>query len=296
MAFDIAKPNGEDPIGASDNDLRENFRALIEDTIINAGYLNGHPYTDFLLKDGSVKASSILTYLNTVSSSADADIPSFKNVKDYITSQYFLKKDGSITATSLLTYFSSVTATQDTHIPSFKNIKDLADTKLSSTDTSVTKQGNDFNGNSQLICTTSDGKYPALDGSLITNLTSDTAGKLVPYSVNFGPIKNLIPSLLTFNGNIVKVPIGIGAISESLQYTETSANTSYYLTASKNLYCYATSGSTVDVVSWTYKGNFPNFIQISGGVGVGGVTGDVYSLDNQFLWCHREKVKKPVVI
>lgn len=39
---------------------------------------------------------------------------------------------------------------------------------------SVTKEGNTFNGASQLIKTTSEGKYPALDGSLITNLVPTT--------------------------------------------------------------------------------------------------------------------------
>lgn len=38
-------------------------------------------------------------------------------------------------------------------------------------DTDVTLQGNTFNGNSQLIQTTAVGKYPALDGSLITNIS-----------------------------------------------------------------------------------------------------------------------------
>jgi len=43
--------------------------------------------------------------------------------------------------------------------------------KINSSDATLTKQGNTFNGNSQLIQSTSTGKYPALDGSLITNLT-----------------------------------------------------------------------------------------------------------------------------
>ena len=42
---------------------------------------------------------------------------------------------------------------------------------------SVTTQGNSFNGNSQLIQTTSSGKYPALDGSLITNISGVVTSK-----------------------------------------------------------------------------------------------------------------------
>ena len=38
--------------------------------------------------------------------------------------------------------------------------------------TTVTTQGNVFNGASQLVQLTAAGKYPAVDGSLITNLPS----------------------------------------------------------------------------------------------------------------------------
>jgi hypothetical protein len=45
--------------------------------------------------------------------------------------------------------------------------------------TTVTAQGNSFNGNSQLIESTSDGKYPPLDGSLITNLPTGGGGDTI---------------------------------------------------------------------------------------------------------------------
>ncbi len=74
--------------------------------------------------DGTNKATSLLGYAAVVSASADLDIPSFKNVKDYITGLNYLKKDGTVTATSLLSYASIVTASADLNIPSYKNVKD----------------------------------------------------------------------------------------------------------------------------------------------------------------------------
>jgi len=74
--------------------------------------------------DGTNKATSLLGYAAVVSASADLDIPSFKNVKDYITGLNYLKKDGTVTATSLLSYASTVTASADLNIPSYKNVKD----------------------------------------------------------------------------------------------------------------------------------------------------------------------------
>lgn len=52
------------------------------------------------------------------------------------------------------------------------NLLDVGtDSKLAVIDSTITLQGNTFNGNSQLIQTTSAGLYPALDGSLITNIS-----------------------------------------------------------------------------------------------------------------------------
>lgn len=54
------------------------------------------------------------------------------------------------------------------------NLLDVGtDSKLAVIDSTITLQSNTFNGNSQLIQTTSLGKYPALDGSLITNVEAD---------------------------------------------------------------------------------------------------------------------------
>ncbi len=52
---------------------------------------------------------------------------------------------------------------------------ELSDSRLSS---NVTLQGNSFNGNSELVQLTAGGLYPALDGSLITNVTATDSSKL----------------------------------------------------------------------------------------------------------------------
>lgn len=42
MAYDATKPAGGDPVGSSDEYIRENFRALLEDQIVNAGKLKNY--------------------------------------------------------------------------------------------------------------------------------------------------------------------------------------------------------------------------------------------------------------
>lgn len=71
--------------------------------------------------------------------------------------------------------------------------------KLNTADSTVTKQGNSFNGNSQLIQTTSAGKYPALDGSLITNLPTYIP-KGYSHIVNCATISTTIVTAGTFVG------------------------------------------------------------------------------------------------
>lgn len=51
---------------------------------------------------------------------------------------------------------------------------------LAAADLTVTKQGNTFNGSSQLVQTTADGKYPAMDGSLITGVVAGTGNVVGP--------------------------------------------------------------------------------------------------------------------
>ena len=108
--------------------------------------------TDNLIKtDGSNKATSLLEYATAVSAANDLDIPSYKNLKDYISNQNYLKKDGSINPTNLLTYAAAVSASADLDIPSFKNVKDYLSTGLTSINNSLGQKADSDLGNVTLF-------------------------------------------------------------------------------------------------------------------------------------------------
>lgn len=61
----------------------------------------------------------------------------------------------------------------------------------------ITTQGNTFNGNSQLVQTTSDGKLPTLNGSNLTNLTLPTASQST-----LGVVKGSSTTIISEDGSI----------------------------------------------------------------------------------------------
>lgn len=70
-----------------------------------------------------------------------------------------------------------VTLAKDTEATTTtKGLMSAADKiKVDTIDDTITRQGNVFNGNSQLVQTTEDGKLPALDGSNLTGLTTNVS-------------------------------------------------------------------------------------------------------------------------
>lgn len=54
----------------------------------------------------------------------------------------------------------------------FSTLKDAVEAKVDTSDTTITKQGNSFNGANQLVQTNSNGKLPAIDGSLLTGINA----------------------------------------------------------------------------------------------------------------------------
>lgn len=56
----------------------------------------------------------------------------------------------------------------------FTTLKEAVESKVDISDTSITKQGNTFNGAGQLVQLNSNGQLPALDGSLLTNIQANT--------------------------------------------------------------------------------------------------------------------------
>lgn len=80
--------------------------------------------------------------------------------------------------------------------------------------TSVTLQGNMFNGISQLIQTTGTGKYPALDGSLITNIMATSVAASSVTAGTFQAAPYTFPSTTTVNGLAI-----FGAMSATTLHT-----------------------------------------------------------------------------
>ncbi len=78
---------------------------------------------------------------------------------------------------------TSSTTLNATDIPS------LTVSKISDFPSNVTTQGNTFNGNSQLVQTTVDGKLPAIDGSLLTGIATGSehySQELIPTGMSLG--------------------------------------------------------------------------------------------------------------
>jgi hypothetical protein len=101
---------------------------------------------------------------------------------------------GTLTAGSAITVTNAagkVTVDLDSSSAAVKSGGKIRDSELDSS--SVTLQGNGFNGNSQLVQTTAAGKYPALDGSLITGITGAVSGLTGGKSVYASNSTTLVP-------------------------------------------------------------------------------------------------------
>lgn len=102
---------------------------------------------------------------NAVNSKADLNGDSTKtfDVADAVESTDAINKGQLETAVSTVnSAITNLNTEMDTKLA----------TKLDVSDTTVTKQGNTFNGNSQLVQTNASGQLPALDGSLLTGISS----------------------------------------------------------------------------------------------------------------------------
>lgn len=99
------------------------------------------------------------------------------------------------------------------------NLIDIGtDNKLfSELPTTVTTQGNTFNGNSQLIQTNSSGQYPALDGSLITGVSA-TIDKTIMQIATCSTASATAEKDVTLSGFVL-------ATGATIQATFTNANT-----------------------------------------------------------------------
>lgn len=152
--------------------------------------------TGKLIKDSAYSPASFL-------SSADSSVTKQGNIFNGISQLVQTNSSGKLPALdgSLLTGIVAGTGdvagpagSTDGYLPLYdgttgKRIKDSTyspSSFLAAADLTVTKQGNTFNGNSQLVQTTAEGKYPALDGSLITGIVAGTGDVAGPASATDG--------------------------------------------------------------------------------------------------------------
>lgn len=151
---------------------------------------------------------------------------------------------------------------------------------LGASDSTVTKQGNSFNGNSQLVQTTADGKLPALSGENLTDLPS-SGGDYDPSNVNIYGGSISVGSLTTTGKLTVgeafevrnTVMYGNGSIGSDRPFvhfntTSSSATRTMFDASTANfsrfVYIYHSSGSNNAVINasgtddFVYNGNVYN--------------------------------------
>ena len=176
--------------------------------------------SNIIKTDGTNKATSLLAYAAVVSASADLDIPSFKNVKDYITGLNYLKKDGTVTATSLLSYASSVTASADLSIPSYKNVKDyIAGLNYLKKDGTVTATS--LLSYAAVVSASADLDIPSYKNvkDYVTNSLPNLSTKCCP---NSGNLNNGDADLLSYTGTTVSFKVGGSYSNLTLTYADKS--------------------------------------------------------------------------
>lgn len=179
--------------------------------------------------EGVVAAGIGTIYVNT------ADTSTYIKVSGTGTTGWIAVFNDLALSESMLSTDGTLAEDSDELIPSQKAVKTYADTKLAQNGdgsavtnlnasnissgvisasflpTTVTLQGNSFNGNSQLVQLTSDGKLPALDGSNLTNiLIPDTIVQLGTVSSGTVTLTADKFHTVTFSGaSTIALPTGL---------------------------------------------------------------------------------------
>lgn len=122
----------------------------------------------------------------------------------------------------------------------------LLNQKLGVTDTTITKKGNSFNGSNQLVLLNSNGQIPAIDGSLLTNISGGGVNKYE----NKGTVTNSI----TLSADVITTAVFSGAVTITLPtITDTTKQTTCILDFT------TTSGSSPTITNtnlkWSDKNN-----------------------------------------
>lgn len=142
---------------------------------------------------------NFLQSIESVISAHDVNENSHANIKNQLEYQISLKANTEDLTTALAPIYT-------------KNQTDtLLAAKIDASDTSVTKQGNTFNGANQLVKLDANGKFPALDGSALTNIiTSDNVISLGTISSGtVAPTKDKFHTVNFSGASTIGVPTGL---------------------------------------------------------------------------------------
>lgn len=131
---------------------------------------------------------------------------------------------------------------------------------------SVTLQGNTFNGNSQLVQTTSAGALPALSGA---NLTSLNASNISSGTLADGRLSSNVP--LKNAANIFTAEQSIGGSANGIQFLADDLTTSIMGMNGSTIYCFQNAFSFDGGSGNTHNLDFPNWTAVTFTNGVGAV-------------------------
>lgn len=142
---------------------------------------------------------NFLQSIESVVSTHDVNKNSHANIKSDLEAQISLKANIEDLSTALTAIYT-------------KNQTDtlLAD-KINISDTTITKQGNTFNGANQLVKLDANGKFPALDGSALTNIiTSNNVISLGTISSGIIiPTKDKFHTVSFSGASTIGIPTGL---------------------------------------------------------------------------------------
>lgn len=199
----------------------------------------------------------------------DQKIKSLDNITAVASDDYLLALTDESTSSGTLDKITKADFITDIISTDANNALEVGTDDNLKTKSTVTLQGNTFNGNSQLVQLNSTGKYPGLDGSLITNIqltniqliipevTCSTAGATAEKAITlsgFVLTTGATIQVIFDNANTANVPtLNVNSTGAKAIYNEAGTAVSATNPA------YFPAGSTVEFVyngtNWIFKKN-----------------------------------------
>ena len=118
----------------------------------------------------------------------------------------------------------------------------------------ITTQGNTFNGNTQLVQTTSAGKLPAIDGSLLTNLPGGTVTRSPNITLSAPVTSTTMMLVYPVSSGTVTVPSNCSTWLWSSTATAT-ASTTWVVAKNGSAICTGTILASGSTITWTGTGS-----------------------------------------